>query len=112
MQTKLAFAACLLSTTALAAPALAQQPDTSSAPAAADVTLPAISVYAPRMSLPAESEVRPQETPAPTPHSDGGDFLRSVPGVTAGRFGGHGLEPVIRGQSQNQLNITANGATP
>lgn len=111
MQTKLAFAACLLSTTALAAPALAQQQDTPSAPAAADVTLPAISVYAPRMSLPAESETRPQETPAPTPHSDGGDFLRSVPGVTAGRFGGHGLEPVIRGQSQNQLNITANGAT-
>lgn len=39
------------------------------------------------------------------PYSDGGDYLRSVPGVTSGRFGGHGMEPYIRGQSQNQLNI-------
>ena len=45
-----------------------------------------------------------------TPAADGGEFLRSVPGVTAGRMGGHGLELVIRGQSQNQLNIIDTGS--
>ncbi len=44
------------------------------------------------------------------PYTDGGDFLRSVPGVTAGRIGGHGLEPVIRGQQQNRLNVIGDGA--
>ena len=48
--------------------------------------------------------------PTLAPGADGGERLRSVPGVTAGRMGGHGLEPVIRGQSQNQLNIIDAGA--
>ncbi|MCK0103863.1 TonB-dependent receptor [Pseudohalocynthiibacter sp. F2068] len=42
--------------------------------------------------------------------ADGGELLRSVPGITSGRMGGHGLEPVIRGQQQNQLNIIDAGA--
>ncbi len=45
-----------------------------------------------------------------TPPADGGEFLRSVPGVASGRMGGHGLEIVIRGQSQNQLNIVDTGS--
>ena len=45
-----------------------------------------------------------------TPAADGGEFLRAVPGVTSGRMGGHGLELVIRGQSQNQLNIIDTGS--
>lgn len=44
------------------------------------------------------------------PHTDGADYLQSIPGITAGRSGGHGLEPNIRGQSQNQLNIIADNA--
>jgi iron complex outermembrane receptor protein len=44
------------------------------------------------------------------PAADGGALLTSVPGVTAGRMGGHGLEVVIRGQSQNQLNIIDGGS--
>lgn len=44
------------------------------------------------------------------PAADGGVLLSSVPGVTAGRMGGHGLEVVIRGQSQNQLNIIDGGS--
>jgi len=44
------------------------------------------------------------------PYSDGGEFLRSIPGVSSGRIGGHGLEPVIRGQQQNRLNIIGDGA--
>ncbi|MDV4143541.1 TonB-dependent receptor domain-containing protein [Shimia sp. FJ5] len=45
-----------------------------------------------------------------TPPADGGEFLRQVPGVASGRMGGHGLEIVIRGQSQNQLNIVDSGS--
>ncbi|TDK41157.1 TonB-dependent receptor domain-containing protein [Antarcticimicrobium luteum] len=44
------------------------------------------------------------------PGIDGGEVLRSVPGVTAGRMGGHGLEVIIRGQQQNQLNIIDAGS--
>ena len=44
------------------------------------------------------------------PAADGGELLRSVPGVTAGRMGGHGLELVIRGQSRNQLNVIDAGS--
>lgn len=44
------------------------------------------------------------------PAADGGDLLQSVPGVTAGRMGGHGLEVIIRGQQQNQLNIIDAGS--
>ena len=38
-------------------------------------------------------------------YHDGGEFLASLPGIAVGRMGGHGLEPVIRGQQQTQLNI-------
>ncbi|MGB5590343.1 MAG: TonB-dependent copper receptor [Gammaproteobacteria bacterium] len=44
------------------------------------------------------------------PMSDGGDLLRQVNGVSAGRMGGRGLEPIIRGQSQGRLNILLDGA--
>ena len=44
------------------------------------------------------------------PVADGGDFLRLLPGVTGGRMGGHGIEPVIRGQQQTQLNVIVDGA--
>jgi iron complex outermembrane receptor protein len=44
------------------------------------------------------------------PAADGGELLRSVPGITAGRMGGHGLEVIIRGQQQNQLNIIDAGS--
>ncbi len=42
--------------------------------------------------------------------ADSGDLLRRVPGVDAGRMGGHGLEPVIQGQQQSQLSVTSDGA--
>ncbi|MBK1720014.1 TonB-dependent copper receptor [Thiocystis violacea] len=42
--------------------------------------------------------------------ADGGDLLRRLPGVDGSRMGGHGLDPIVRGQSQNQLNILIDGA--
>ena len=44
------------------------------------------------------------------PAADGGELLQSIPGVNAGRMGGHGLEVIIRGQQQNQLNIIDAGS--
>lgn len=42
--------------------------------------------------------------------ADGGDFLNQINGISTSRFGGRGLEPVIRGQSQTRLNILLDGA--
>ncbi len=44
------------------------------------------------------------------PRTDGGDLLRQVNGISASRFGGRGLEPILRGQSQTQLNVRLDGA--
>ena len=44
------------------------------------------------------------------PSADGGDFLRHIPGVSGVRMGGHGIDPIIRGQSQTRLNILLDGA--
>ena len=41
---------------------------------------------------------------------DGGDLLRSINGVSTIRRGGHGLDPVIRGQSDQRLNSSIDGA--
>ena len=41
---------------------------------------------------------------------DGGDFLRSIPGVSGVRMGGHGIDPIIRGQAETRLNILLDGA--
>lgn len=42
--------------------------------------------------------------------ADGAELLRKMPGVSAGRMGGHGLELTIRGQNQNRLNVLLDGA--
>lgn len=43
-------------------------------------------------------------------HADTGDFLRELPGVSGIRFGGLGIDPVIRGQSMNRVNVLLDGA--
>ena len=42
--------------------------------------------------------------------SDGGEFLSQINGVSMSRFGGRGIEPIVRGQSQTRLNILLDGA--
>lgn len=54
-----------------------------------------------------KNSAEPVELP---PAADGADFLRAIPGVSAGRFGGHSLEPFIRGMSQTQLTVLHDGA--
>lgn len=47
---------------------------------------------------------------SPAPVADGGELLRDVTGVSGSRMGGRGIEPVIRGQQQNRLNVLLDGA--
>jgi len=77
-------------------------------PADTTETLPEIQVEG-QTIRPASYSVDPdyQET---APYADGGEFLRSIPGVDSGRMGGHGFEPVIRGLQQNRLNVIGDGA--
>jgi len=58
---------------------------------------------------PAEVTWPPREL-QPGTAADGGELLRNIPGVSGARMGGHGIEPIIRGQSQNRLNILLDGA--
>lgn len=50
------------------------------------------------------------EAPVTRPTHDAGELLRSVTGMTALRRGGRGFEPIIRGQTQSNLNVISNGA--
>jgi len=45
-----------------------------------------------------------------TGNSETGTTLRQIPGVGAARMGGHGVDLVIRGQKESQLNILIDGA--
>jgi iron complex outermembrane receptor protein len=42
--------------------------------------------------------------------ADAGEALRSVVGVSGARMGGHGIDPIIRGQDATRLNILLDGA--
>ncbi|MCB0332033.1 MAG: TonB-dependent copper receptor [Bdellovibrionales bacterium] len=62
-----------------------------------------------REQLPTTVAINPSEATL-SPWHDAGEVLSSLPGVATGRSGGHGLEPVVRGQQQNQLNVIDNGS--
>ncbi|MGB0467248.1 MAG: TonB-dependent copper receptor [Pontibacterium sp.] len=46
----------------------------------------------------------------PAPMTDSGELLRSLNGVGGSRMGGRGIDPVVRGQQQTQLNVLLDGA--
>lgn len=95
-----ALGAVLMTTTALVShQAMAADDGTS--------VLPGIVVEG--QSLPAIISTDVQRSDIP-PAADGGSFFKSIPGVDAVRMGGHGIDPVIRGQQQEQLNIISDGA--
>lgn len=41
---------------------------------------------------------------------DTGAWLRALPGVSGTRLGGHGIDPVIRGQGETRVNVLLDGA--
>jgi iron complex outermembrane receptor protein len=71
-------------------------------------TLPTIKVEGERLPEPGVSQERTKDISGLS--IDTGDFLRRIPGVSGTRMGGHGIDPIIRGLRQNQLNILLDGA--
>ena len=96
-KTRCAFLTLLLSTTAFAHTAQAQE----------TTVLEGIVVEG--QSLPAIINTELNRTDM-APAADVGEFLKNIPGVDAVRMSGHGLDPVIRGQQQEQLNVISDGA--
>lgn len=71
--------------------------------------LPEVTVLGERLSDPLTTEIK-LDNQLIYPATDSGNLLNGLPGVSTARMGGHGLDPVIRGQQQTQLNVTSNGA--
>lgn len=106
--THLRFGAYTIVLSSLSVQAMAQAGD----PQAPDVTVdlaPIVVDGTGAPAMPAAISIDPAASDL-APYADGGTLLRAAPGVSSGRMGGHGLEPVIRGQSQNQINIIDSGS--
>ncbi|MFP4272527.1 MAG: TonB-dependent receptor domain-containing protein [Halothiobacillaceae bacterium] len=48
-------------------------------------------------------------SPIQGPQADSGEALRLIPGVSGSRMGRHGVDPIIRGQSADQINVLIDG---
>ncbi len=77
-------------------------------PAAQATELPGIDVNAPS-EPPAEVSELTHEQVLDRASGDAGELLRSVNGVAASRMGGHGIDPIIRGQRADQINVRLDG---
>lgn len=99
-------AAALLCATGVAAPVSAETGDDSAQRPA--LQLSEIVVRG-SVSDPSVTQSYPRERTSP--ETDSGAYLRETVGISAGRFGGHGVDPVIRGQAQNQINLLNDGAS-
>jgi len=80
-------------------------PATAMAETALDTIV--ISADAP-LPVPDEASVSEEETTIP--RADLSELLREISGVSAGRMSGHGLDPIIRGQREHQLDVSLDGA--
>jgi len=76
---------------------------------AQDTTLPTVEVKADTLIDATSSNLSTDNLNKGTP-ADGGEWLLQIPGVSGVKMGGHGIDPVIRGQKHNQLNILLDGA--
>ncbi len=78
-------------------------------PAGAEEALPVIEVEAALPVDAASATLAEGNTWRPAP-ADGGEWILDVPGVSGIRMGAKGIDPVIRGQKYNQLNVLLDGA--
>ncbi|GAA3935089.1 TonB-dependent copper receptor [Litoribacillus peritrichatus] len=69
----------------------------------------AIDVIGEAQEVATETTLSTEQSAITRPMNDSGELLRSINGMTATRRGGHGFEPIIRGQQQSQLNILSDG---
>ena len=78
-------------------------------PGVEDDHLPVIRVESTAPLEPSVHTIDPQEEDMGLP-ADSGEWLRSLLGVSGKRLGGHGIDPVVRGQGENRVNILLDGA--
>ncbi len=82
------------------------------APTADPVQIQTVVVYGVAPSSALTFETDPRLPRQPVPASDGGDYLRTIPGFNAVRNGGTNSDPVLRGMFGSRLNLLAGeGAT-
>ncbi len=62
-------------------------------------------------SSPLTLVTNPKDPRQPVPASDGGDYLKTIPGFALVRNGGTNGDPVLRGMFGSRLNILTNGGT-
>jgi iron complex outermembrane recepter protein len=60
-------------------------------------------------SSPLTIVTNPKDPRQPVPASDGGDYLKTIPGFALVRNGGTNGDPVLRGMFGSRLNILTNG---
>ncbi|UPF04631.1 TonB-dependent copper receptor [Pseudomonas mosselii] len=60
-------------------------------------------------SSPLTVVTNPKDPRQPVPASDGGDYLKTIPGFSVIRAGGTNGDPVLRGMFGSRLNILSNG---
>ncbi|MDF9753646.1 iron complex outermembrane receptor protein [Pseudomonas sp. TE6288] len=60
-------------------------------------------------SSPLTVVTNPKDPRQPVPASDGGDYLKTIPGFSVIRAGGTNGDPVLRGMFGSRLNILTNG---
>ncbi|WP_435034569.1 TonB-dependent copper receptor [Pseudomonas neuropathica] len=61
-------------------------------------------------SSPLTIVTNPKDPRQPVPASDGGDYLKTIPGFSLVRNGGTNGDPVLRGMFGSRLNILTNGS--
>ena len=61
-------------------------------------------------SSPLTIVTNPKDPRQPVPASDGGDYLKTIPGFALVRNGGTNGDPVLRGMFGSRLNILTNGS--
>lgn len=76
---------------------------------AEESSLPIIQVEAEQMVDANTADLTIDSLLRPTP-ADGGEWILEVPGVSGVSMGTHGIDPIIRGQKNNQLNVLLGGA--
>ena len=106
-QTVLPFALSAVCCALLAPVALAAETVDEHAAHANELSPLVITAIAP--SSPLTIVTNPKDPRQPVPASDGGDYLKTIPGFALIRNGGTNGDPVLRGMFGSRLNILTNG---
>ena len=106
-QTVFPFALSALCCAVFAPAALAAEPVDAHATHVRELSPTVVTAVAP--SSPLTIVTNPKDPRQPVPASDGGDYLKTIPGFALIRNGGTNGDPVLRGMFGSRLNILSNG---